>query len=92
MTSAEIAVLVRSDSKHRGGVDLKDADLEGAARFVKKLASRGRPPSSGRRAAARPLPRSTVGLHVAPLAPHVILDLARGGVECVANGDVDVLA
>jgi hypothetical protein len=32
-----------------------------------------------------------VGLHVAPLAADVILDLARGSVEGVANGNVDVL-
>jgi mono/diheme cytochrome c family protein len=39
MTPAEIAALVRSDTKHRGVVDLEDADLEAAALFVKKLAT-----------------------------------------------------
>jgi hypothetical protein len=37
------------------------------------------------------LARHHVGLHVSPLAADVIFDLARGSVEGVANGNVDVL-
>lgn len=43
MTPAEIVELVKSDPKHRGVVDLQDADLEGAAVFVKTLAARPQP-------------------------------------------------
>jgi hypothetical protein len=39
MTPAEIAKVVAANAKHRGLVDLDDADLEAAAAFVKELAA-----------------------------------------------------
>jgi hypothetical protein len=40
MTPAEIVALVKSDPKHRGVVELEDADLEAAAVYVRKLAAK----------------------------------------------------
>jgi mono/diheme cytochrome c family protein len=40
MTPEEIARLVREDPKHAGVAQIRDVDLEAAARFVKELAGR----------------------------------------------------